>query len=77
MLAIAINIEQRHTPWQVGHRLELVVEKELGQHEQEAESVDPVDRGLDGPAVPGLVGRVHQAVDGATCNIAQITVKLF
>ena len=45
------------------HRLEFVVEEQLRQHEEEAECIDTVDRGLDGPAVPGLVGRVDQAVD--------------
>ena len=39
----------------MGDRLEFVVEKELWQHEEEAEGVDAVHRGLNGPAVPGLV----------------------
>ena len=36
----------------MGHRLELVVDEELRQHEEEAERVDAVHHALDAPRVP-------------------------
>jgi len=48
--------------------LELVVEEELGQHEEKAEGVHSVHSGLNGPAVPGLVWREDEAVHGSTCT---------
>ena len=60
----------------MSHRLELVVEKQLWQHEQEPEGVHPVDGGLDGPAVPGLVWRVQQAVHSSSYEYIDIDKEL-
>ena len=39
-------------PGQVGHRVEPVVEEELGQHEEEAKGIDTIHEAVDGPGVP-------------------------
>ena len=39
--------------------LQFVIDKKLGQHEQEPETVDTVDKWLQDPAVPALVGDVE------------------
>ncbi len=56
--------------------LELVVEEELGQHEEKAEGVHAVHSGLDGPAVPGLVWREDEAVHGSTCTTRHLNPVL-
>lgn len=54
----------KRPPRQVGHTLQLVIDKELGQHEEEAEGIDPVGHRLQDPATPGLVWHVEQTRRG-------------
>eukprot|EP00640_Fibrocapsa_japonica_P003051 CAMPEP_0113940086 /NCGR_PEP_ID=MMETSP1339-20121228/6271_1 /TAXON_ID=94617 /ORGANISM="Fibrocapsa japonica" /LENGTH=272 /DNA_ID=CAMNT_0000943775 /DNA_START=65 /DNA_END=881 /DNA_ORIENTATION=- /assembly_acc=CAM_ASM_000762 len=56
------GLVDHHTPGQVGHTLHLVVDEELGGHEDEAKGVDEADERGDDPRVPALVLHLHQRV---------------
>ena len=40
------------SPWEVGDCLQLVVQKELWQHEEESKGIDTIDTAVDEPRVP-------------------------
>ena len=48
----------------MGHRFELVVDEELGRHENEAKGVDTANEGRQHKGVPALVSVVDERVDG-------------
>ena len=62
LTAYVTHLVHESAPGQVGDRLELVVDEQLGQHEEEAERVDAVHHALDAPRVPagGRGGREGQ-----------------
>ena len=53
----------RALPGQMGNRLELVVDEELGGHHDEAEGQEEAVHGPEDEAVPALVFIVHHRVD--------------
>lgn len=57
-----------HAPGQVGHRLELVVDEELGCHGDEAEGQQEAVEHAEHPGVPALVLQVQEAVDGVAAQ---------
>ena len=48
----------------VSNTLQLVVDKQLGRHRDEAEQVHEVGERGDDPVIPGLVRIVNQRIDG-------------
>ena len=52
----------------MSHRLHLVVEVQVWQHEEEAEGVDTVDGTLNSLGIPRLVRNVEKRIYCSTCD---------
>ena len=55
--------EAEEPPRQVRHALEVVVERQLRRHEDEAPRVDGVRHGAEAPRVPAQMGVVDERLD--------------